>query len=314
MKIQSLFYLTVLTSFCTLFYCGNVADFKDASQSSTEKEVNYIPYYLKVYEADSLYLVGNYERSFKILDSLFQEFEPIRTENFETKTYLKSAYLSNQQMDEKKYFEQLFTAFGYGWMYLKHDSILLKIAERNQHDSASIALLENQYLRTIDVELRQEITAMVQKENSNISAFFESENEQDWLHLEPQHEKRLLEIFQMKIYPNYKNCCVELLDMKENRDSDITTLLLYTRLDTRMTHFEPLMLQFVKSGECDPFHYALMMDQWYLFSGKNQLYGTYPQAPIVDSAKVDRNRKSIGLPSLAYDDFKWKQQLSSNSQ
>ena len=31
---------------------------------------NYIPYYLKVYKADSLYLTKNYQQSYEILDSL----------------------------------------------------------------------------------------------------------------------------------------------------------------------------------------------------------------------------------------------------
>ena len=38
---------------------------------------NYIPYYLKVYEADSLFLVKNYSLAYDKFDSLFKYYEPI---------------------------------------------------------------------------------------------------------------------------------------------------------------------------------------------------------------------------------------------
>jgi hypothetical protein len=48
--------------------------------ANEKKEVNYIPYYLKVNEADSLSLVGDYKKSHHILDSLFKKFEPLNRE------------------------------------------------------------------------------------------------------------------------------------------------------------------------------------------------------------------------------------------
>jgi hypothetical protein len=55
-------------------------------------EVNYIPYYLKVNEADSLFLVGDYRKSHHILDSLFKKFEPLNQESY--KEYF--IYLTNK--------------------------------------------------------------------------------------------------------------------------------------------------------------------------------------------------------------------------
>ena len=48
-----------------------------------DENANYIPYYLKVYEADSLFIVGDYERSYEILDSLFKKYEPINIDGYE---------------------------------------------------------------------------------------------------------------------------------------------------------------------------------------------------------------------------------------
>lgn len=61
-----------------------------------KEEVNYIPYYLKVNEADSLHLIGNFKKSQHILDSLFNKFEPLNQESYgEYITYLKNRILLN---------------------------------------------------------------------------------------------------------------------------------------------------------------------------------------------------------------------------
>ena len=88
-----------------------------------DKNANYIPYYLKVYEADSLYLLGNYKQSYEILDSLFKKFEPINMPvYFEYEQYIKLAYNFNRQT--KKDIRKLSECYNYNLMDLKNDSIL----------------------------------------------------------------------------------------------------------------------------------------------------------------------------------------------
>lgn len=68
-----------------------------------DKNANYIPYYLKVNEADSLFLVDEFDKSHKILDSLFQKYEPANTDNFyEYGTYLMSCVAVNDTIGIKK--------------------------------------------------------------------------------------------------------------------------------------------------------------------------------------------------------------------
>lgn len=45
--------------------------------SQEEKSLNYIPYYLQVYKADSLYMTKNYKQSYEILDKLFKKYKPL---------------------------------------------------------------------------------------------------------------------------------------------------------------------------------------------------------------------------------------------
>ena len=89
------------------------------------KNANYIPYYLKVYEADSLYLVGNYERSYHILDSLFDKFEPLNmTLYFEYESYVKTSVILNKNVNSKSQICSLIEKFGYSYQDIKTDSLL----------------------------------------------------------------------------------------------------------------------------------------------------------------------------------------------
>ncbi len=47
------------------------------SVAETEKETNYIPYYLEVYKADSLQIIGKNKEAFEKLDSLFKIYKPL---------------------------------------------------------------------------------------------------------------------------------------------------------------------------------------------------------------------------------------------
>lgn len=112
MNLQKLFLNAVVgSSLGLLFCCGGSKQLALAENSEVKEEVNYIPYYLKVYEADSLYLTGNHQRSFEILDSLFKKYEPINLFD-EINQYLVSGYEINEIEGKEKYIEILFKEWG----------------------------------------------------------------------------------------------------------------------------------------------------------------------------------------------------------
>lgn len=67
-------------------------------------------------------------------------------------------------------------------------------------------------------------------------------------------------------------------------------------------YFKTKVLEYVKSGDCPPRDYAAMMDRYYLHVIKKEVpYGVYiGYENIKDSASINRNRKSIGLPSMQH--------------
>src|SRR5690606_3967628 len=125
-SLKNIFLVVICLSFVLFVNCSKPT-------SIAEKEVNYIPYYLKVYEADSLFMMKNYERSFEILDSLFQKYEPLNQFGvYEMQTYVKTAYLTGNHKSIKPIFSKLFDTWGYETKYLKYDSIMNLAFEKSK--------------------------------------------------------------------------------------------------------------------------------------------------------------------------------------
>lgn len=69
---------------------------------------------------------------------------------------------------------------------------------------------------------------------------------------------------------------------------------------TCLPYFESQLKHAVKTGECPPRVYSTMVDRYHLEVKKDDiLYAMYlGMSNISDSAQIDRNRKSIGLPTM----------------
>ncbi len=88
-----------------------------------QKEVNYIPYYLKVYKADSLYIVKNYKESYNVLDNLFKEYDPIQMTNYyEVTKYYQLKIILNKKIELKE-FCKLISKYRLIDITLKNDSV-----------------------------------------------------------------------------------------------------------------------------------------------------------------------------------------------
>src|SRR5436190_14323739 len=151
--------------FVVLISCKSILINEKKNSIGLNKEINYIPYYLKVYDADSLFIVGNYERSYEVLDSLFKKYEPLDMDiYYEYSTYLKSKLMTNREVKlfEVKY---LITKFGYTLDFINNDSVF-----KNSfcfmflnHDN-TYKKLRDKYLNSTNKILRLRISDMKSKD------------------------------------------------------------------------------------------------------------------------------------------------------
>lgn len=127
--------------------------------------------------------------------------------------------------------------------------------------------------------------------------------EADWAKqdsIDKLHEKRLIEIFESIGYPT--DNIVGPFTMYY--PVDLVLFLLHTEDSIRMNYFVPKVKEFVINGTAPPRALGTMIDQYYLYNGEPQIYGTYQAqnggyAEMIDDLKkVDSNRISIGVPPL----------------
>lgn len=85
------------------------------------------------------------------------------------------------------------------------------------------------------------------------------------------HEKRLIEIFKTVGYPT------ERIVGQTNMDNhvDVELMLLHTDDSIRINYFVPKIKEFVKNGTASPLTLGRIIDQYYLYNGEPQIYGTY---------------------------------------
>lgn len=266
------------------------------------KEINYIPYYLKVYEADSLYITGNYERSFEILDSLFKEYEPINT-TYELTTYIKAAYQTENYHKLKSYFELLINTWGFKQSQIEYDSILKLSWDKAGLTEKEVQKLELEYRKKINWELRDTLSKM-----HNIDQQFRGKKGEDSLDL--IHYKKLNKIFKEHGYPDFGLVGNPTID----ENSDLGIYFIHISMDLNPTEYDSLknfILKSISEGKATPDKIAWLEDIKAFYKNQNSIYGTFgtneswgDKMIKIDTVTINQNRKRVGLPSLQYEKFK----------
>jgi hypothetical protein len=270
-----------------------------------DKDANYIPYYLKVNEADSLYIVEDYVKSHKILDSLFLKYEPANSDVFyEYGTYLMSCVAVNDTNKIKKKMAYSFEKFGA--MHIPTNPIekYMYLNDIYKSDSLYFLKLRENYLKRIDYSLIAKIQEMVKLDQSN-RCLNTSENKRKIEVIDSINSIKLKEVIKNNVYPNYY--IIGYFEPGLNDSARISTILMH---QDRATVFKylPLIEDAVKKGKCSPYEYSVIYDKCMWVYGdeneKQKFNSNETENKQEIDSKVRINRKEIGLPSTSY--FKWK--------
>lgn len=301
MKLKNFLLITFLAF--VSFSCKT----KVVDANSLKKEINYIPYYLKVYEADSLFITNNFEKSYQILDSLFQKYEPLEMENYyEYSNYIASSVMSGHVdgLDEK--IKKGYLNFGgFGFLHPQGYEIRQKIAKISKLSMDEKNLYKKECSKKINLALRKEIDIM---DDEDQSVRMKNLNEEGMTFFREKHREQLEKIMTTYGYPNY-----QLIGSMNYQDENwsslkpikVVTLFLHQDPDFQDKYL-PVLLKKLKEGKCSPDDYASIYDKslWkksLKLNNEKQLYGTFPNLALDNPQKIDSIRKSIGLPKLGYE-------------
>lgn len=277
-----------------------------------DKNANYIPYYLKVYEADSLFLVNDYKGGYEILDKLFKKYEPINMQGYyEYGNYLASAVMIGKTKNINNKIKKSYTDFG-GIPICHYDSPKFKdaILRYSKFSEEELNGFKQIYLSKLNLELRKKIELMVIEDqrvrvemNNDSMDFFQK-----------KHKKELDDIFLEYGYPNLKTIGSD--NYFEN-SADLSVILIHQDVSAK-EQFLKIMSDNIKKGNCTPSEYAGVYDKkvWVQTSSKKsmQYFGSFINMkdgslsiPLTNPKKIDSIRKSIGLKnSYNYDWWKYK--------
>ena len=267
-----------------------------------DKNANYIPYYLKVYEADSLCLVGNYQRSYEILDSLFEKFEPANMDNVnEYSTYIACCVMTNNIKNIDKKIRNSILKYGsFSRNHPDYDTIYSRLSKTTKVSKEEMKLLGDKYDKKYNKELSYRIIRMFEEDQS---ARIPSLNYEKMDEFQEKHEKEINEIISEFGYPNQK---VTGYIFGENDEPVSFDVIFYHQTTENKKKYLPMLYKSLINGKISPSEYGGIVDKIYLDNGK-LYYGTFlGEVPLINEKKIDSIRKTIGLPSYGYEEWAFK--------
>ena len=159
------------------------------------------------------------------------------------------------------------------------------------------------YLKSIDLELRAKIVNMNVEDQKYRTGKSTPEIVASRKVADSINEQELRKIFNTVGYPKEKIIGNYTIDKSS---VFINPILYHTSTSTAKEYFFSKMLEYTRQGRVEPFVYAFMIDRYNLFRFDKQLYGTFRDRLNISETETNKNRNSIGLPSLDYEEWKNK--------
>ena len=245
--------------------------------------MNYIHYYQEVNRIDSIYRLANQPQlAVKEYKKLFKKYEPKnqeRIQEFETYILLSDQY--NEDFGGKETLKKLVTMKYYlGDRLKQYEGLFQKYGLQ-------------------DEEVKQLIKETKQKQNQKLVDSFRVVLERDQEgrphdRITVNKNKEINAKFLLWYFDNYGFPTNQKIGI-----FPIPTFLSHLSTAVDYPMIRERVLEFVKSGDCEPFYYAFMVDS-VRFDLKYTPVYRVSEWGALDSVAVDKNRKHIGLPSLKH--------------
>lgn len=269
--------------------------------SCKSKKADYITYYNKVYASDSIMRFENDTiKALKKYRKIFRRFEPIKHDNrineFETFIVLSDQF--NRKFGGKKNLFKLIKLNAPEWEFKKEDKDFISLNKKYGIDSLTIEKEVNNWKTSINKILVDSFKIALVRDQIG-----RSENDTVLVKKNVDKNARLL----IWTFENYGFPTVQKIGW-----FPLPTFLTHMNETDKHVYFKNKIIEYIKSGECNPRDYAMMIDYNFLLKNEqdSNYYGSNTNL-IKDSAFVNKNRKEIGLPSLKHN-TKIRKDLSKN--
>lgn len=266
-------------------------------QSCKTKNFNYVDYYNEVHVIDSIYryhkdtltIIRKYKNLFRKYGSHNQE----RLREFET--YILLSHYKNKKFGGKKSlyklidlitpYKERYTDYSFFKKY-RIDSIEVAKRFKKREEKYNKILIDSFRI----ANLRDQITRKIEYNNETRKADLQNINLFKWT-------------IQNYGFPSTEK--VGSVDKYYARAYYDIMFIHFHDYEEEYQFLEKEFLKYVKSGECNPYSYAAMVDRHYVLhvDKTKSLYNVWPafhEEKHLDTLRININRKKIGLPSLKH--------------
>lgn len=280
--------MILITGSCRSKVVSHSNDFKIISK-------NYVPYFLTIEKAKKYYRKNEFDKSFHLLDSLFNIYEPVNTFSFdELELYCELAIKNSKTEKLNEYVEILVSDYGYDLANNK-DSLWILIKKASKFSDDDLTKKYNIFLSEINQNLRDSIVQIF-KEDQDVR---KTRNSAKIDSLDRINEFKTIAIIKKYGYPSIKLIGGH---PKDELLSPATMSVLLKHISyENVKQIQPLLLEEIKNGKCPPFVYANMLDVRKIVAKEEtefEYFGTIKNVHPADTIATNIARENIGLPKI----------------
>ncbi len=267
-----------------------------------KSECNYITdYYPIIYKADLEFLSENYEKAFELYQDAFKSCPPPKELTYgEIGNFAETCAILGKNDLAIKYMKMdILRGFEIKWMLQNENFNKVFASKQGKKLISDYDHLRETALSSFNLNLREEIQKMrIEDQKYRVGEFRGNVDMREAV--DDYNTKRIIEIFNEFGYPNESVVGNYSIDQSH---LSISTMLLHTSDSIRINYFVPKITEFVRNGTCRPGTLGSILDQYHIYKGRPQIYGTYGSGKnygniISDRKILDSNRISIGLQPL----------------
>jgi hypothetical protein len=304
-----------ISIYCNLFFFIVIS-----SQISAQKKIDdfiSFQYYQKVAQAEFFWLTGDLKECYSLLADLDSTSGLIMGTWKELYSFAELCLMNKNYSKASECIYSLMANYGFSLDDIKsmHYFRNLKKTSIWKNQKNVLTHIENKFIS--DTMLYQELMLMLdddqyyRKENDRIRICLKNDSTNaDSLmkissmnrtiidNIDSVNYQKLLQIINTKGFPLTASITYHIRE-RQKIYTALAVMLIHFADSTKVSHLKPLLLQYIKQGDCPPELLANMLDTYQRMNNQLYLYGSYANTPIekiFEFEKIDERIKEIGLP------------------
>ena len=259
------------------------------------KTLNYVEYYNKVYDIDSIYRINQDPlAAIKQYRRLFRKYPPAQNERIEEyETYIKLADQYGKRFGGKKSLDKLVVQAAPNWKYKREDAEFFKLYKKYGIDSLEVEQKVTQWKKSLNQRLIDSFSIAFQRDQYN-GRIYETPGLKE---KDDQNAELLLWTLKNYGFPSLQKIG---LYGNNNLFMPMGALLNHMAQSEHYEYFKIKLVEYVKSGECVPRDYMDLVDKHQYINYLETEYGIFQHADDLrfDTVKINQRRKAIGFPTI----------------